>query len=82
MIFIFVSEILIATSAIRPRVDVVYCLNALARRLAKTRNWTVLILLFYKIMLFFRFSFSWDISLSHLCLHMDMIIHYGIWTII
>ncbi|CAO2828514.1 unnamed protein product [Amaranthus hypochondriacus] len=34
-------KILIATSAIRPRADVVYCLNALARRLAKTRNWTV-----------------------------------------
>lgn len=34
-------KILIATSAIRPRADVAYCLHALARRLAKTRNWTV-----------------------------------------
>ncbi|KAE9595415.1 hypothetical protein Lal_00031276 [Lupinus albus] len=30
-----------ATSAIRPRADVVYCIHSLARRLAKTRNWTV-----------------------------------------
>lgn len=30
-----------ATSASRPRADVVYCLQALARRLTKTHNWTV-----------------------------------------
>lgn len=35
------AEILISTSAIRPRADVAYCLHALARRLAKTHNWTV-----------------------------------------
>ncbi|GLT94414.1 hypothetical protein SLE2022_121550 [Rubroshorea leprosula] len=34
-------KILIATSAARPRADVAYCIHALARRLAKTRNWTV-----------------------------------------
>ncbi|XP_038893433.1 putative clathrin assembly protein At2g01600 [Benincasa hispida] len=34
-------KILIATSAIRPRADVAYCIHALARRLSKTRNWTV-----------------------------------------
>ncbi|KAF7808667.1 putative clathrin assembly protein [Senna tora] len=34
-------KILFATSAIRPRADVAYCIHALARRLAKTRNWTV-----------------------------------------
>lgn len=34
-------KILIATSAVRPRADVSYCMHALARRLAKTRNWTV-----------------------------------------
>ncbi|KAL8150774.1 hypothetical protein V2J09_020582 [Rumex salicifolius] len=34
-------KILIATSAIRPRADVAYCIHALARRLGKTRNWTV-----------------------------------------
>ncbi|XP_021727269.1 putative clathrin assembly protein At2g01600 [Chenopodium quinoa] len=34
-------KILLATSAIRPRADVAYCLHALARRLGKTRNWTV-----------------------------------------
>ncbi|KAJ7942935.1 ENTH/ANTH/VHS superfamily protein [Quillaja saponaria] len=34
-------KILIATSTIRPRADVAYCIHALARRLAKTRNWTV-----------------------------------------
>ncbi|XP_052205274.1 putative clathrin assembly protein At2g01600 [Diospyros lotus] len=34
-------KILSATSAIRPRADVAYCIHALARRLAKTHNWTV-----------------------------------------
>lgn len=34
-------KILLATSAVRPRADVAYCLHALARRLEKTRNWTV-----------------------------------------
>ncbi|GKD05007.1 putative clathrin assembly protein, partial [Tanacetum coccineum] len=36
-----IRKILGATSSIRPRADVQYCLHALARRLAKTRNWTV-----------------------------------------
>uniref|UniRef100_A0A2N9ETG1 ENTH domain-containing protein n=1 Tax=Fagus sylvatica TaxID=28930 RepID=A0A2N9ETG1_FAGSY len=34
-------KILFATSPIRPRADVAYCIHALSRRLAKTRNWTV-----------------------------------------
>ncbi|CAL0329774.1 unnamed protein product [Lupinus luteus] len=34
-------KVLFATSAVRPRADVAYCLHALARRLTKTRNWTV-----------------------------------------
>ncbi|XP_024025040.1 putative clathrin assembly protein At2g01600 [Morus notabilis] len=34
-------KILIATSAVRPRADVAYCIRALSRRLAKTHNWTV-----------------------------------------
>lgn len=34
-------KILVATSAIRPRADVAYCILALSRRLAKTHNWTV-----------------------------------------
>ncbi|XP_042383043.1 putative clathrin assembly protein At2g01600 [Zingiber officinale] len=34
-------KILEATSITRPRPDVTYCIHALARRLAKTRNWTV-----------------------------------------
>ncbi|XP_050233655.1 putative clathrin assembly protein At2g01600 isoform X2 [Mercurialis annua] len=34
-------KILIATSAIRPRADVQYCIHAISRRLAKTHNWTV-----------------------------------------
>ncbi|URE36648.1 Clathrin assembly protein [Musa troglodytarum] len=34
-------KILAATSITRPRADVAYCIHALARRLAKTRNWTV-----------------------------------------
>lgn len=41
--YVFIVEVLAATSAIRPRADVQYCLHALARRLAKTRNWTVLL---------------------------------------
>ncbi|KAL4574383.1 hypothetical protein LXL04_021212 [Taraxacum kok-saghyz] len=36
-----IRKILAYTSAVRPRADVQYCLHALARRLAKTRNWTV-----------------------------------------
>lgn len=42
LIFSSVSEIFVATSAIRPRADVAYCIRALSRRLAKTRNWTVI----------------------------------------
>ncbi|WJX18265.1 hypothetical protein P8452_08080 [Trifolium repens] len=34
-------KILFATSAVRPRADVAYCIHALSRRLAKTRNWTL-----------------------------------------
>ncbi|KAI4373202.1 hypothetical protein MLD38_011355 [Melastoma candidum] len=34
-------KIAVATSAMRPRADVAYCIHALARRLAKTHNWTV-----------------------------------------
>ncbi|KAK4430320.1 putative clathrin assembly protein [Sesamum alatum] len=34
-------KIMVATSAMRPRADVAYCIHALARRLAKTHNWTV-----------------------------------------
>ncbi|XP_076921681.1 putative clathrin assembly protein At2g01600 [Bidens hawaiensis] len=36
-----IRKILAYSSAIRPRADVQYCLHALARRLEKTRNWTV-----------------------------------------
>ncbi|KAM0015050.1 putative ANTH domain, ENTH domain, ANTH domain superfamily protein [Helianthus debilis subsp. tardiflorus] len=36
-----IRKILAYSSAIRPRADVQYCLHALARRLAKTRNWMV-----------------------------------------
>uniref|UniRef100_A0A5B7AMD2 ENTH domain-containing protein n=1 Tax=Davidia involucrata TaxID=16924 RepID=A0A5B7AMD2_DAVIN len=38
-----VRKIFFATSVARPRADVAYCIHALARRLAKTRNWTVAI---------------------------------------
>ncbi|OIW15266.1 hypothetical protein TanjilG_16516 [Lupinus angustifolius] len=34
-------KVLFATSAVRPRADVAYCLHALSRRMTKTRNWTV-----------------------------------------
>ncbi|XP_075657829.1 putative clathrin assembly protein At2g01600 [Castanea sativa] len=34
-------KILSATTTIQPRADVAYCIHALSRRLAKTRNWTV-----------------------------------------
>lgn len=36
-----VRVIFMATTAVRPRADVAYCLQALARRLAKTHNWAV-----------------------------------------
>ncbi|XP_010496638.1 PREDICTED: putative clathrin assembly protein At1g14910 [Camelina sativa] len=35
------KKIFLATSAVRPRADVAYCIHALSRRLHKTRNWTV-----------------------------------------
>ena len=38
----FSVEIFWATSAVRPRADVAYCIHALARRLSKTRNWIVM----------------------------------------
>ncbi|KAJ9554232.1 hypothetical protein OSB04_018277 [Centaurea solstitialis] len=41
-----IRKILAYTSAIRPRADVQYCLHALARRLAKTRNWTIMAVIF------------------------------------
>uniref|UniRef100_A0A7N0UCM9 ENTH domain-containing protein n=1 Tax=Kalanchoe fedtschenkoi TaxID=63787 RepID=A0A7N0UCM9_KALFE len=34
-------KIILATTAVRPRADVAYCILALSRRLTKTRNWTV-----------------------------------------
>lgn len=34
-------KIAFATSAVRPRADVAYCIQALSRRLTKTHNWTV-----------------------------------------
>ncbi|KAJ8767446.1 hypothetical protein K2173_017490 [Erythroxylum novogranatense] len=37
----YVRRILYATSVIRPRADVAYCIHALAKRLAKTRSWIV-----------------------------------------
>lgn len=36
------AVIFLATSASRPRADVAYCIHALARRIAKTHNWTVM----------------------------------------
>ncbi|XP_078443307.1 ENTH/ANTH/VHS superfamily protein isoform X2 [Wolffia australiana] len=37
----YIRAIFAAVSASRPRADVAYCIHALARRLAKTRNWAV-----------------------------------------
>ncbi|KAG9140614.1 hypothetical protein Leryth_022502 [Lithospermum erythrorhizon] len=37
----YVRKIMAATSAVRPRADVAYCIHALSRRLVKTHNWTV-----------------------------------------
>lgn len=36
-----VRKILTATSAVRPRADLAYCMYTLAKRLAKTHNWVV-----------------------------------------
>ncbi|XP_068642659.1 putative clathrin assembly protein At5g57200 [Aristolochia californica] len=38
-----IRKIFAATSVARPRADVAYCIHALSRRLAKTRNWVVAI---------------------------------------
>ncbi|XP_022755476.1 putative clathrin assembly protein At5g57200 [Durio zibethinus] len=38
-----VRKIFSATSVVRPRADVAYCIHALAKRLSKTRNWIVAI---------------------------------------
>lgn len=38
---IFSTEIFSATSAVRPRADVAYCIHALAKRLSRTHNWVV-----------------------------------------
>lgn len=40
-VYAVVAEIVAATSIARPRADVAYCIHALSRRLAKTRNWIV-----------------------------------------
>ncbi|OEL38182.1 putative clathrin assembly protein [Dichanthelium oligosanthes] len=40
-------KVVAATSIARPRADVAYCIHALARRLAKTRNWIVLFLVYH-----------------------------------
>ncbi|KAK8916907.1 putative clathrin assembly protein [Platanthera zijinensis] len=36
-----VRKIFLATSAVRPRADIAYCIYALAKRLSKTHNWVV-----------------------------------------
>ncbi|KAI4377550.1 hypothetical protein MLD38_015156 [Melastoma candidum] len=36
-----VRKIFSATSVVRPRADIAYCINALSKRLYKTRNWIV-----------------------------------------
>ncbi|XP_047320671.1 putative clathrin assembly protein At5g57200 [Impatiens glandulifera] len=38
-----IRKIFSATSIVRPRADVAYCIHALSRRLARTRNWIVAI---------------------------------------
>uniref|UniRef100_A0A803MPR1 ENTH domain-containing protein n=1 Tax=Chenopodium quinoa TaxID=63459 RepID=A0A803MPR1_CHEQI len=38
-----VRKVFAATSVVRPRADVAYCIHALARRLNKTKNWIVAI---------------------------------------
>ncbi|XP_060211355.1 putative clathrin assembly protein At5g57200 [Lycium barbarum] len=38
-----IAKIVVATSITCPRADVAYCINALSRRLSKTRNWIVVI---------------------------------------
>lgn len=36
-----VRKIILATTAVRPRADIAYCIYALAKRLSKTHNWVV-----------------------------------------
>ena len=56
-------EILFATSVVRPRADVAYCIHAIARRLAKTRNWTVLVIVFFFFFLWFQCYF-YDVKMK------------------
>lgn len=41
VVALLIAAIFDAVSASRPRADVAYCINALARRLARTHNWAV-----------------------------------------
>lgn len=41
LIFSFLSAILDAVSASRPRADVAYCIQGLSKRLTKTHSWMV-----------------------------------------
>lgn len=52
------AEILAATSVMRPRADVAYCIHALSRRLSKTHNWTVRFLLSPCLLLLLGFDLS------------------------
>lgn len=58
------SAILGAVSGSRPRADVVYCIDALARRLAKTRTWAVCFLVPFLFSVIY--SHFWIITAWHL----------------
>lgn len=77
--FRFLLEIFFATSVSRPRADVAYCIHALSRRLAKTRNWIVRFLYsLLIIMLIFLLTLSSlnPFSPPHVPLyHLEMLLH-------
>jgi len=75
--FGFVAEILFATSAVRPRADVAYCIHALSRRLAKTRNWTVGLIM---IMMMTKFMWSLDWCAIWFCLSIQWFFFVFYWT--
>lgn len=67
------SEILEAVSASRPRADVAYCIQSLAKRLAKTHSWTVCPLI---TLVIFMFEFCMFLYIVYRCYLFSNQSHY------
>lgn len=64
-VYAVVAEIVAATSIARPRADVAYCIHALSRRLAKTRNWIVSATLSSMFIISFDVVLGWWVNCMH-----------------